>query len=191
MRSKPIFRGGSNDLVEIDEIRDTLAHHRRPKEPFAARLLAHRDRLFGDIQDLVDHHAHAAVAVVENDHLHRIGRLIAIGRTGFKYGPERNQGEDAVPVLHHLASARMLDGRLRKLLEPGDERKRNGQSFERTRPEQEQPLLLDPRLGLLLRRRARLLAGFSQHAGALADAQHVEDEGHAAVAHDRRAGVDG
>src|ERR1035438_1331971 len=58
-------------------------------------------------------------------------------------------------------------------------------------PEQEQPLLLDPRLGFLFRRRARLIAGFGQHPGTLADAEHVEDEGHAAVAHDGRAGVHG
>ena len=93
--------------------------------------------------------------------------------------------------MHHLASARMLDGRLRKLLEPGDQRQRNRQALEGTGPKQEQPLLLDPRLRLLFGRRARLLAGFGQHPGALADAQHVQDERHAAIAHDGRAGIDG
>ena len=188
---KPILRGRVNHMVEIQEIRDSFAHHRRAEEAFAARLLSHRDRLFGDIQDLVDHQTHAAVAVVENDHLHRIGRLAVVRRPGFEYGPQRNQAEDAVAVLHHLASARVLDGRLRKLLEPGDQRKRNGQALEGAGPEQEQPLLLDPRLRLLFRRGARPLTGFGQHPGALADAQHVEDEGHAAIAHDGCAGVDG
>ena len=40
-------------------------------------------------------------------------------------------------------------------------------------------------------RAARLLAGFGQHAGALADAEHVEDQGHAAIAHDGGAGIVG
>ena len=80
---------------------------------------------------------------------------------------------------------------MRKLLEPGDERERNGQTLEGAGPEQEQPLLLDARLRFLFCRRARLLAGFGQHSGALADAEHVEDEGHAAIAHDGRAGVHG
>ena len=54
---------------------------------------------------------------------------------------------------------------------------------------QQQPLLFDPRLSLLFRRGARLLAGFGQHAGALADAEHVQDQGDTAVAHDGCAGV--
>ena len=83
----------------------------------------------------------------------------------------------------------MLDGVSGKLLEPGDERKRNGQALEGTGPEQEQPLLLDAGLRLMFRRRVPLLAGFGQHAGALADAEHVEDKGHAAIAHDGRAGI--
>ena len=36
-----------------------------------------------------------------------------------------------------------------------------------------------------------LLTRFGQHPGTLADAQHVEDQSHAAIAHDRRAGVHG
>src|SRR5271157_2569114 len=188
---EPIRRGRMNDLVEIEEIRDLLAHHRRAEKALAASRLAYRDGVFRDIQDLVDHHAQAALAIVEHDHLHGIGGLVLASDVRFQYGPERNQWENAVPVLHYLAAARMLDGRLRELLEPGDQRKRNGQALERTGPEQEQPLLLDARLRLVFRRRARLIAGFGQHPGTLADTEHVEDEGYAAVAHDGRAGVYG
>ena len=85
----------------------------------------------------------------------------------------------------------MLDGRLREFLQPGDERKRDGQALKGTGPEQEQALPFDPRLRLLFRRGARLLPGFGQYTGTLADAEHVEDEGHAAIAHDRCSGVDG
>ncbi len=72
---KPVLRGRLNDIVQIEKIGDPLAHHRRAEKALAAGFLTHRDRFFGDIQDLVDHHAHTAVAVVEDDHLHRIGRL--------------------------------------------------------------------------------------------------------------------
>ena len=106
---EPIFGGRSNDLVEIEEIRDMLAHHGRPEEAFAARPLPHGDCLFGDIQNLVDHHTHAAVAIVEDDHLDRIGCLVVVGRTRFEYGPERDQREYAVPVLHYLTAAGVLD----------------------------------------------------------------------------------
>ncbi len=78
-----------------------------------------------------------------------------------------------------------------KLLQPGDQREWNGQTLEGTGPEQQQPLPFDPRLRLLFRRGARLLTGFGQYAGTLADTEHVQDEGHAAVAHDGRAGVHG
>ena len=106
-----------------------------PSRPLRPDLLAHRDRLFGNIQDLVDHHSHAAVAVVENDHLHRIGHLVRIRLAGFEHGPQRNQRQDAVPVLHHLASARMLDAttagtppawRRAKAEPPGARRNRRG-----------------------------------------------------------------
>ena len=116
-------------------------------------------------------------------------RLLWSAAPGSSTVAQRHQGKNAVAVLHHLASARMLDGRLRELLQPGDQRKRHGQALEGTGPEQKQPLLLDSRLRLLFRRRARLLAGFGQHPGALADAQHIEDEGHPAVAHDGCAGI--
>ena len=113
------------------------------------------------------------------------------GARGFQDVAQRHQGENAVAVLHHLASARDTRWSCGKLLEPGDERERNGQALEGAGAEQEQPLLLDARLRLLFRCGARLLAGFGQHPGALADAEHVEDEGHAAIAHDRRAGIHG
>jgi hypothetical protein len=83
----------------------------------------------------------------------------------------------------------MFDGRLRELLESGDEREWNGQTIERTGPEQEQALLLYLRLRLLFVFHARLFTQFAKHAGTLADAEHVEDEGHAAITHNRRAGV--
>ena len=188
---KPILRGRVNNVVEIQEIRDSFAYHRRAEEAFAVRLLAHRDRLFGDIQDLVNYQTHTAVAVVENHHLHRIGHLVLAGRAGFQHAAERHQREDAVPVLHHLAAARMLDGVPRKLLESGDQRQGNGQALEGSDSEQEQPLLLDPRLRLLFHRCARLLPEFGHHPGTLADTEHVQDEGHPAIAHDRRARVHG
>ena len=161
-----------NHVVEIEEIGDPLAHDRRAEKTLAAGLLAHRDRLFGNIEDLVDHHTHTAFAVVEDNHLHRIGASgFDPAAPGSSTCSERHQRQDAVPVLHHLAPARMLDGGPRKLLEPGDQRQRNRQALEGAGPEQQQPLLLDSRLRLLFGRRARLLTGFGQHPGALADAR--------------------
>jgi hypothetical protein len=83
-----------------------------------------------------------------------------------------------------------LDGRLRELFEPGDQRKRNGQALEGTGPEQEQPLQVDLGLRFLFGRRARLLMEFGYHPGALADTEDIEDEGDAAIAHNGGAGVD-
>src|SRR5664279_5989349 len=125
-----------NDIVKVKKIRDSLTYHRRPEETFSIRFLPHGDRLFGDVQDLVNHHSHTAVAVVENDDLDRIG-LVVVGTAGLQHVSERHEAEDAVPVLHHLASARVLDQASRKLLKPRNQRKRNGQALEGTGFEQE------------------------------------------------------
>ncbi len=77
----------------------------------------------------------------------------------------------------------------RKLLEPGDERERHREALEGAGAEQEQSLLLDARMRLFFLCGARLLPALGQNSGALADAEHIEDEGHAAVAHDRRARI--
>src|SRR5208283_4276779 len=109
----------------------------------------------------------------------------------FEYVAERHKRENAVAVLNHLGAAGMLNGISRKLLKSGDERERNGQTLEGTGAEKEQPLLLDAGLRLLFSRRVPLLAGFSEYTGTLADTEHVEDESHAAIAHDGGAGVYG
>src|ERR1035441_3672068 len=84
-----------NDIVKVKKIRDSLTYHRRPEETFAVRFLPHGDRLFGDVQDLVNHHSHTAVAVVENDDLDRIG-LVVVGTAGLQHVSERHEAEDAV-----------------------------------------------------------------------------------------------
>ena len=116
--------------------------------------MSHRDRLFRDIQNLVDHHSHTAVAIVENNYLHGVSQLALVGHAWFQQSSERHQWKDAVPVLNYLPSARMLDGRKRELLEPGDERQWNSQTIERSGPEQQQPLLLYLGLRFLFVRRA-------------------------------------
>ena len=113
-------------LVQIQEVRDSLAHHSRAEQPFASRLLANRHYLFGDIQNLVNHNPHTAFAVVEHNHLHRVDDQVLVLDARLQHRPQRYQGKNAVPVLHHLASASLLDDVARKLLQPGNEGERNG-----------------------------------------------------------------
>ena len=83
----------------------------------------------------------------------------------------------------------MLDLGEADFLQPRNEGKRNRQPRERSRPEQQECLMFAtgvfPAMGL----RSGLLSRFLHHAGQLRDPRNVQDQSHAAIAHNRRAGI--
>ena len=86
----------------------------------------------------------------------------------------------------------MFDGRRGEFLQPGDHRERNGHPAALAGLEQEQGLArrrLLCGLGRVFRQRA--VPHFGDDVGALGQAQHVQDQGHPAVAHDGGAGEGG
>ena len=69
-------------LVQVQEIRHSLAHHRRTQQTFASRLSPNGDRFLDDIHNLIDDHSHTVFAIVEDNHLHGIGGRDAVQIAG-------------------------------------------------------------------------------------------------------------
>jgi hypothetical protein len=96
-----------------------------------------------------------------------------------------HERQNASAVLHHLAAARSLHGAARQLLQARDAVKRQREAAVVGRLQDQQPLPRHARhVGDIALRQARALAQLGDDAGALRDAQHVEDERDPAVAHD-------
>lgn len=85
----------------------------------------------------------------------------------------------------------MLDGGLMELLQARYQGERHRDALERSGAKQEQSLGVGDGQPFLPDVRAGLLGRSRQHAGALSDADHVQDEGHLSVSHDGGAGVGG
>ena len=159
---KPVLRGRLNHMVQVEKIRDSFAHYRRTQQPFAARFLAHRDRLFRHIQDLVDDHAHAAVAVVEDHHLHRIGRLVRAARAGFEHAAQTAPAAGCGPGIAppgRRPHARWPTAETPQAARPEKAEPPDAQTSRRGTAAAAAARC--PALRLLCVRRARLLAGFA------------------------------
>ena len=103
---EPIFRGGLNHFIEVDEIGDLLAHYGGSQQTSAARFLPYRYRLLCNVQDLIHYHSDTAIAVVENHNLDRIGCLVRLdGRWVQVLSEGKPAGEcvfDIAPPRPHL-----------------------------------------------------------------------------------------
>ena len=177
-------------MVEIQKIGDPVTDDSRAQQTRPRGLLPDGDGLFGDVNDLIDNHAHAVVAIVEDNHLQRVG-FDGLREPGFKDRAQRRQRKNAIAVLDDQAAASPFDQFRREFFESRDQGERNGHPFKRTRPEQKQPLLFRFRDNFLVRGGPRLVARLDENAGLLSDPDDVEDQGYAPIAHDCGSRIDG
>ena len=127
----------------------------------------------------------------------RAGRLPARGRPSVRGSRRRRRSTRDTSISGRISSrycttscgAGPFEGGARELLQPGHQRQRNGHAAAVVRDEQQHGLAIAGglgRAGRLLGQRPLAHAG--DDVGLLGQAQHVEDQGHLAVAHDGGAG---
>src|SRR5262249_18700412 len=162
--------------------------------PLASGASPGDDGLLDDVDDTADHQADVSVRYGVNDDLHG-GAVPAVGGRRLAAVPEYlgdvDQGQDFVAILDDLVATHGLQGGAGELFEARDQGEGDADAAAVTRRADEHGLAVagdDP--GGAGRRNHAALAHLRDDVGPLRQPEHVEDEGHLAVAHDGRAGED-
>ena len=176
------------------------------KTPGRLRPGAGDERLLDDVEDAADDQPDAPALAGVDDDLDRVvaAGLRAVGppsgvATGLPFASRcrRRRSARDTSISGRISSRYCttscvpdpFEGGARELLQPGHLRQRDGHAAAVARGEQQDGLAVAGRLG----RAGRLLgqrpfADAGDDVGLLGQAQHVEDQGHLAVAHDGGAG---
>ncbi len=120
LAAEPVLEGERQEVPDIDDF-GRLAFDDGGAEHagiFAGDLDI--EAVFDDIDNLVDHQRHRAVAIRE--HQQRLGAL-ALYAYGRIHADQRHQ---LTAVLHHVAAVRQFDLAGIDFLEPGNQRQRHG-----------------------------------------------------------------
>src|SRR5687768_1650307 len=78
-------------LADVEQLGDVLLDDGRPDQAVLLEVAAGRELLLGDVEDLLDDEADAAVVLAVDDDLHRVGRLAVAPRAEEGGQPDQRQ----------------------------------------------------------------------------------------------------
>ena len=177
-------------------LRDPVPDHDGIENRSPGRCRPYVRPVFDNVQNPFHDETKGSAIVIQHQHLNR--SRIGCGRSLqgsqlvaplFQRDVEANQGQDLASILRDPLAARHFHLRHRELLQPRQRAERYGHAgIARAREQQEGLLFLSGRrqIGGFFSQRA--IPCFRNHAGALGQAKHVQDERNFAVPHDARAG---